>query len=212
MRLHPVVVHSLVILALSGCGLNAVSSARDRTWGGELIEIPATTWIDPDGCEHWIFDTGAEGYASLKLNRDGTPVCGVGATVARSQAEVPGELTFNTVRQSSPTSFALDVDAYFDVDSARIRPEAFRELDAFLNYLQDINARQITVNGHTDSQGTEAYNLDLSLRRAVAVSDYAERFGITAVARGLGESEPVATNETSQGRALNRRVEVDVRN
>jgi outer membrane protein OmpA-like peptidoglycan-associated protein len=212
MRLHPAVVMPAIAFVLTGCIGNAFDSARDRTWGGELIEIPATTWIDPDGCEHWIFDTGAEGYATPKLNRDGTPVCGIESAAARSQSEVPGELTFNTVRQSSPTAFALDVDAYFDVDSARIRPAAFRELDAFFRYLQQINASRIVVSGHTDSQGTEAYNLDLSLRRANAVADYAQRFGITAISRGLGESAPIAPNDTPEGRALNRRVDVNVRN
>lgn len=69
---------------------------------------------------------------------------------------------------------------------------------------------KIKVQGHTDSIGSEQYNLDLSPKRADAVRDYLIKRGVGAdrlIAKGLGESVPIATNDTPEGRAENRRVE-----
>jgi outer membrane protein OmpA-like peptidoglycan-associated protein len=101
----------------------------------------------------------------------------------------------------------------FDVDKAFLKDQykgEIRELATILNKYEDTN---ILLEGHTDSTGSEAYNLDLSNRRAQAVADYLAtqnvnpaRFSIT----GYGESQPIASNETSEGRAQNRRVEVAI--
>jgi OOP family OmpA-OmpF porin len=70
---------------------------------------------------------------------------------------------------------------------------------------------RVSVEGHTDSVGSDAYNMRLSERRAVSVRDYMIAEGIAAdriTTRGLGKSHPVATNDTAEGRAENRRVEI----
>jgi outer membrane protein OmpA-like peptidoglycan-associated protein len=72
----------------------------------------------------------------------------------------------------------------------------------------------VIVEGHTDSTGSDAYNQALSQRRADAVLNYLVRKGVPAnrlTARGFGKSSPVASNDTREGRALNRRVELEVK-
>jgi OOP family OmpA-OmpF porin len=99
----------------------------------------------------------------------------------------------------------------FDFDSARIRPDAAAILDAAAEALKENSGVQVEVAGHTDSIGTDEYNQGLSERRAQAVVDALVERGIDASrlsARGSGESQPVASNETSDGRAQNRRVEL----
>ena len=76
----------------------------------------------------------------------------------------------------------------------------------------DIN--YIEVDGHTDSVGSDDFNLDLSKRRASSVRDYLVDQGVASrhiVARGFGESQPKSTNETAEGRQLNRRVEISIK-
>ena len=99
----------------------------------------------------------------------------------------------------------------FEFGEATLLPEAERVLDAVGEALRRTPSLRITVDGHTDAISSEAFNLDLSQRRAASVVRYLTgRFGIAAerlVSRGFGEASPIATNETETGRALNRRVE-----
>ncbi|HLF30841.1 MAG TPA: TonB-dependent receptor [Xanthomonadales bacterium] len=107
---------------------------------------------------------------------------------------------------------ALD-NVHFDFDQATLRPEAMTILDNAANLLKTQEKVVVEVAGHTDSAGSEAYNQGLSERRAIAVKDYLEGKGVTATrltARGYGEAQPVASNDTDEGRALNRRVELIV--
>jgi len=103
----------------------------------------------------------------------------------------------------------------FDFDKDDIRPDAEPILDEaatlLADALRDCPSNTVSVEGHTDSVGTDAYNQDLSERRARAVADYLTGRGVSAsqlASKGFGESTPIATNETSEGRALNRRVEL----
>jgi OOP family OmpA-OmpF porin len=101
----------------------------------------------------------------------------------------------------------------FDFDKADIRPDAEPILDEAVRTLQEEGAISIVVEGHTDSIGTEEYNQGLSVRRAAAVRAYLAGKGIDASrmsVEGLGETKPVASNDTSSGRAQNRRVELSV--
>lgn len=99
---------------------------------------------------------------------------------------------------------------HFAFDSAELRPGAEQQLQQAVRKLTDNKQANVAVVGHTDSTGTEAYNKDLSLRRARSVVDYLTSHGIQShrlKVYGRGESEPIATNETKEGRAKNRRVE-----
>ena len=101
----------------------------------------------------------------------------------------------------------------FDFDRAEIRADAAVILEEAASQLSQCEQGSIMVKGHTDSTGPESYNQGLSERRAQAVSSYMSGQGVGAnrlQAVGLGESQPVATNATRDGRALNRRVELDL--
>jgi OOP family OmpA-OmpF porin len=101
----------------------------------------------------------------------------------------------------------------FDFDKADIRPDAAVILDEAASLLNDNPGRSVSVGGHTDSVGADAYNQSLSERRAAAVKDYLVGRGVDAgrlSTTGYGESNPIASNDTADGRALNRRVELNL--
>jgi OOP family OmpA-OmpF porin len=112
---------------------------------------------------------------------------------------------------SEKVSFAAE--ALFDFDKSVVKPEGKAALDDLLNKLQGMNAEVMITVGHTDSIGTDAYNQKLSLRRAEAVKAYIVSKGVEAsrvYTEGKGETQPIADNKTSEGRANNRRVTVEV--
>lgn len=99
----------------------------------------------------------------------------------------------------------------FDFDKATLRPEAFAILDKTVEGMKDWGDVKIEVAGHTDSRGSEEYNMNLSQRRAETVRDYLISKGVAAdrlTATGHGKSNPIADNKTEEGRFQNRRVEL----
>lgn len=115
------------------------------------------------------------------------------------------------------TSITLAADVLFAYDKADLTPDAGGRLDDLADQLSDLGGRQVTIGGHTDSDGEDAYNQDLSVRRAEAVhAALADRLGgdFTFEVDGFGETQPVAPNanedgsDNPEGRALNRRVEI----
>jgi len=103
---------------------------------------------------------------------------------------------------------------HFDFDKATLKPEAKPILDEAVQVLHQEGSVDIIVEGHTDSVGTEQYNLGLSRRRADTVRRYLVEHGVAPAritAEGMGESRPVASNDTADGRAQNRRVELHVK-
>jgi outer membrane protein OmpA-like peptidoglycan-associated protein len=117
------------------------------------------------------------------------------------------------VQENSPEGVArLKVE--FDVDSARLRPESYEILDQLGVALADVRVagQQVCIKGHTDSDGEDQYNLDLSYERANTVRDYviarqklseADLFVV-----GYGEQMPLAANDSAESKQLNRRVEI----
>jgi OOP family OmpA-OmpF porin len=102
----------------------------------------------------------------------------------------------------------------FAFDSAELSADARRALDAAAAVIRDNPGVQLDLIGHTDSTGSEVYNLGLSERRARAAVAYLVGKGVSADqlrAIGRGEAEPIASNDTDRGRASNRRVELVVR-
>ncbi len=99
----------------------------------------------------------------------------------------------------------------FETDSAKLAPESRETLDSVAASLRAWSEIKVEIEGHTDASGSDAHNLELSQRRAESVRDYLVSQGIDAarlVAKGYGESAPVGDNETAEGRARNRRVEL----
>jgi len=105
----------------------------------------------------------------------------------------------------------LNDDVSFDFDSAVVKPSFYSSLDKVNRVLAHYNNSEITVVGHTDSQGSDSYNQGLSERRAIAVKNYLSKGGVNSVRLntiGYGELQPRDTNDTAQGRSRNRRVEL----
>jgi outer membrane protein OmpA-like peptidoglycan-associated protein len=106
-------------------------------------------------------------------------------------------------------------DVLFDVDEADLKPGAAPTLDQLADFLKEQPDRSLVIEGHTDSTGPATYNEQLSERRAQAVANALTRRDISPSrleVHGIGESRPVASNDTSAGRQQNRRVEVIVAN
>lgn len=102
---------------------------------------------------------------------------------------------------------------YFDFDKTTLKSESYVELNKVVDFLKQNNTVEIEISGHTDSKGSDEYNLNLSQGRSQAVVDYLVSQGIEAfrlTAHGYGETKPIDTNDTDEGRANNRRVEFTV--
>lgn len=112
------------------------------------------------------------------------------------------------------TKVTLESDAYFGFDNATLNGAGKNALDEEIAKLRRVQVDSIVAIGHTDSVGPESYNQKLSMQRANSAKEYLVSKGIPASlieVRGMGESQPVASNSTRAGRAQNRRVEVIVR-
>jgi OmpA-OmpF porin, OOP family len=104
-------------------------------------------------------------------------------------------------------------DTFFDFDKSVLKPEAKAKLDDLVAKTKAVNLEVIIAVGHTDNIGTEEYNQGLSVRRAEAVKAYLVSTGVEknrVYTEGKGEKQPIADNKTAEGRAKNRRVEIEV--
>jgi OOP family OmpA-OmpF porin len=115
----------------------------------------------------------------------------------------------------APTSekVTFAADAFFDFDKSVLKPEGRAKLDDLVSKMSGLNLEVIIAVGHTDSVGTDTYNQRLSIRRSEAVKSYLVSKGVEknrVYTEGKGEKQPVADNKTAEGRAKNRRVEIEV--
>lgn len=140
-------------------------------------------WIDPDGCEHWAMDDGAEGYMSPHRTRDGRPVC--------HRSEICG---------------VVPTDQLFATDQHYISPA---NRDRLTSWFQSADAYGFLIYGHTDERASYEYNIGLSERRANAVARVARSAGMRVVdVKGFGESQPRAEGHSEAAWQQNRRVEI----
>ncbi|MEP2641123.1 OmpA family protein [Roseobacter sp.] len=167
-------------LALQAADVAAQTQSQNGLDRGQYIP---SIWVDPDGCEHWVMDDGAEGFMTPHVTRDGLPVCREGTVCALVQS-----------------------DQFFESDSATINAAGRESLRQFFGQSE---ALAFIITGHTDSDASDGYNVRLSQARASTVAEIARAQGaaVTEV-RGLGERNPVASNATAEGKAQNRRVEI----
>jgi OOP family OmpA-OmpF porin len=120
----------------------------------------------------------------------------------------PAKPAPTSVRQS----VVIQADALFDFDKSVVRPDGKKSIDEALGKIKGVDLEMVIATGHTDSIGTEQYNQRLSERRAAAVKEYLVSKGIASskvTTIGKGESQPVATNKTAEGRQKNRRVDIE---
>lgn len=180
---------ALAIAAASASG--AVSAQTVDNWRNSFGDV----WMNGTNelCWRNSFWTPATGIPGC----DGVPV---------AQAEAP-------VVAPTATKVVLNADTFFDFDKSTIKPEGRQVLDQVAAQANTINLETLIATGHTDSIGTEQYNLGLSQRRANSVKNYLVSKGIPAdriYVEGKGEANPIASNATREGRAQNRRVEIEI--
>ena len=109
-------------------------------------------------------------------------------------------------------AITIQAEALFDFDKSVLKPEGKKSIDDAVAKMKDIDVEVVIATGHTDSIGTDAYNQKLSERRATSVKEYMVSKGVAAAkitTLGKGETQPVATNKTNEGRAKNRRVDIE---
>ncbi|MFC5499124.1 outer membrane protein OmpA [Caenimonas terrae] len=168
---------------------------RDANW------TPATAAVGCDG-------------ALVQAAPAAAPAPIVAAPAAPSAAPAPAPAPAAAAPQPpAATKVTYAADAFFDFDKSVLKPEGKAKLDDLVSKVKDINLEVIIAVGHTDSVGTDAYNQRLSVRRAESVKAYLVSKGIEknrVYTEGKGEKQPVADNKTAEGRAKNRRVEIEV--
>ena len=138
----------------------------------------------------------------------------IGNVMDKQAAEIEADIEGATVeRIGEGIKITFDSGILFDVDKAALRPEATTNLDKLALILNKYEDTDILIEGHTDATGSEDYNLDLSERRAKSVANQLATDKVNPVRftiMGYGEVQPVATNDTSDGRQQNRRVEIAI--
>ncbi|CUH33285.1 Inner membrane lipoprotein YiaD precursor [Jannaschia seosinensis] len=139
---------------------------------------------------------------------------GIGQRLDRQAADLRAQLGDDRISINNTGSqliVTMPQDILFGTDSANLRPDLQGDIRALARNLQQYPNTTVQVIGHTDSDGSAAYNQDLSERRARAVAGVLLEQGVSSgrvVPIGRGESQPIASNQTAAGKQLNRRVEI----
>ena len=208
----------LSIVLLAGCATNTTHESTKKGAGiGALVGAVSGAIIGYQN-DH---SGGALRGALIGGAAGGALGAGAGAYMDKQQTEFEQELANERAQhqieierqQNDILKLTMNSEVSFDFNSAALKPTFRPPLDKIANILNRYPQTQIVVAGHTDNVGSEQYNMDLSNRRAIAVADYLVMRGVVASrmgTEGRGEMEPRATNDTTEGRALNRRVEVFV--
>ena len=183
----------------------------------------AQNWVDSSG-QQWKNGTGEYCWrnnfwtpANGKQGCDGVPAPAPAAPIpAPAQAPAPAPVApVVPVAPPAPVSekVTFAADAFFDTGKSVLKPDARAKLDDLVAKTKDVNLEVIIAVGHTDSDGSDAYNQKLSVARAESVKKYLVSKGIETnrvYTEGKGEKQPVADNKTKEGKAKNRRVEIEV--
>ena len=141
---------------------------------------------------------------------------GVGLYMDKQEAKLRQQLQntgVSVTRQGDRIYLNMPGNITFKVDSADINANFYDVLNSVVLVLKEYNKTLINITGHTDSTGSDSYNLTLSQKRAASVGQYLASHGIDPMriaTQGMGESAPIASNDTPEGRQLNRRVELEL--
>lgn len=206
----PLALITATLLAVAGCASNPYTGEQDKTAKGATVGAVAGAVLG--------------GAVSSRKDRTKGAVLGaiVGATVGgvvghqmdkqeadlRRQMEGTGvevQREGDTIRLNAPSSIT------FDTDRADVKPQFRTVLDQIAGSINQYPGTVVRVEGHTDSTGSAAYNQTLSENRAQSVRGYLMQRGVEGArmeAVGYGMTRPIAGNDTAEGRAQNRRVEV----
>jgi outer membrane protein OmpA-like peptidoglycan-associated protein len=141
---------------------------------------------------------------------------GIGAYMDKQERDLRARTAgtdVQVIRQGDELVLNMPSGITFAYNDATVQQQFRPTLDQVAQVLAQYNQTYVDVYGHTDSSGSDAYNQTLSERRATAVADYLAGHGVQSArlgTRGFGESQPVASNESVDGRAANRRVEIKI--
>ncbi|OSZ65657.1 outer membrane protein OmpA [Hydrogenophaga sp. IBVHS2] len=189
----------------TAAGAQTIDNWRNGT--GELVWKNGTNelcWRDAS----WTPATAAKGCDGAIV-----PAAAPAAAPAPAPAPAPAAAAPAPAPAPAATKVTYAADAFFDFDKAVLKPEGKAKLDDLASKVGSINLEVVIAVGHTDSTGAAKYNQALSVRRAEAVKAYLVSKGIESnriYTEGKGLTQPVADNATREGRAKNRRVEVEV--
>jgi len=214
---------------LAGCGVMSTSAPVS---GGRVVAADGGTVVDNwiNGTGEYVVRNGTNELCWRDANwTPATAAVGCDGALVRAAAVVPPPPPPPPPAAVVPpppppppapppapaaaTKVTYAADAFFDFDKAVLKPEGKAKLDDLISKIQGINLEVIIAVGHTDSVGSDSYNQRLSVRRAEAVKGYLVSKGIEknrVYTEGKGEKQPVADNKTAEGRAKNRRVEIEV--
>lgn len=202
---------AVTVAALASFGLSACASMSNKERGAV---IGATAGAAVGG----VIGNNAGG-STAKGAIIGAVVGGAaGAIIGHQMDQQAKELAINipgakVERVGEGIQVTFDSGLLFDFDSDVIRADAARNLAELAQSLKKYPNSQLLIVGHTDSRGDEAYNQGLSFRRSNSAATYLQNQGVArarVATNGRGEYEPVASNDTDNGRQLNRRVEVAI--
>lgn len=197
-------------VAIAGSAFATGSTTNSDNWRSSVGDMQ---WRNGDGTlcwrdSFWTPATAAPGCdgAIVPVVAAPAPAAAVAVVVAPKPAPAPAPV-------AAATKVTYAADAFFDFDKSVLKPAGKAKLDDLVSKVGGINLEVIVAVGHTDSVGSDAYNQKLSARRAEAVKAYLVSKGIEknrVYTEGKGEKQPVADNKTKEGRAKNRRVEIEV--
>ncbi len=204
---------------ISGRQLEIYGRVLDKADNSPLTSVVRLYNLEDDDAVQKKIITKEDGKYSLKLRMNNQY-----RIAADKMDYIPGGIHVNLVERKYQPGIKRDIylskiqtgakvrldNVFFDFASAKLQPASFGELNKVLDFLKEHPKVNIRLEGHTDSVGTNRFNLDLSRNRANAVKKYLTQKGIEETritTKGYGESQPVADNDDPEGRELNRRVE-----
>lgn len=208
----------IMFTLLSGCATNTTHEKTKQGAGiGALVGAVSGAIIGYQN-DH---SGGALRGALIGGAAGGALGAGAGAYMDKQQTEFEQQLSSERAQhqieierqQNEILKLTMSSEVSFDFNSVTLKTSFYSPLNKISDIMNRYPRTQIVVAGHTDSVGSEQYNLDLSLRRANAVADYLISRGVDRFrlgTEGRGELEPIASNDTESGRSQNRRVEIYV--
>lgn len=195
-----------------------VDSSGSIVRSGTGLCVRTGTWVPADavvpGCDGVPLHSAQAATKNDKTLSEAPSAQPPAAAPAAQPATTPGQEPAKAPAiPAAITKLSMTTETSFGFDQASLKPESVKRLKTLQAELQNAKIETIIATGHTDSTGNSGYNKKLSLRRAQAVKDFLVAGGISPdriFTEGKGATQPVASNKTSQGRARNRRVDVEV--